>query len=1079
MPRVENTIPACAQCGCALSTAETDCLCPVCLFDGLDLPGEPGEMAGEPADAAPQSLLPIRGYTVVAEIARGGMGVVYRARQWEPEREVALKMLLPFSAASREMRERFRREAQALSELEHPGILPIYGMGEHDGLPWFTMKLAAGGNLAERAARFRGGWREIADLVATLADAVQFAHDRGILHRDLKPGNILFDDVSQPFVADFGLAKLIHEDADLTRTRLALGTPTYLAPEVAASSARHATVASDVYSLGAVLFELLAGRPPFQAEGLPALLARIVAEEARFSEGAAAADIPRDLRVIALRCLAKNPAQRYASARELAEELRRFLVGEPILARPASAAEKTWRWSRRNPALAASLAACAVLAIAGVAGVLRQLRQTEAARAIAVQKTDAEQSQRTRAEAALRRAEQSELLMRQNLYAADMLGAQRALERNDIGGARLLLDAHRPGEGQADLRGFEWRYLWGKSRPGNFMTIAADGPTVNAIAFSRDGKGLVFGSSQVLVHDVATFQLVGKLDVPNVQSLAILPKGGGFVMGSRHGHVVRWEAPRTVSWFNSGGRWPNVAISPQGILAVGTDSNVIGPVDGTTALYAAFPADAAAAARMKRVLPESGGVMAFTPDGKLLATGSWKGKITLWNPSDGAPVKVLRETSFVLTLGFSPDGRTLLACTSDHGVWIEDLGTGVRTNVARGHTAQVYGAAFSPDGQTLATGGADQTVRLWDIRTGRQLALFLGHSYSVGQIAWSNDGRMLATGGMDGAVRLWKVDQAEVVEKPVTGSIKRHLFSPDGRLVAVHNPEVGVTLHEFPSMKIVAGPRRTGQPLRFSGDGKMLVTFRQPAGAPAELARWSVADLGSTSVTPLPVSSQPLVMPTLSADGRRLAAGVGAGQVGLWDLSSPVKMTRLTIDRPGRVLALEFSPDGARLAAGFMDSKVVYVWALVPEPVKTELGEHVAFVRSVVFSPDGRTLISADTDKFIKVWDTVERKETGVMFGHREGIWSLDLSPDGRTVVSTSGDRMLSLWNVATRRQLARFELKALGRAVAFSPDGSALLVSTQKDGVPSVEIWRAPSLAEADAPSGIVTSPAAAPSAK
>ncbi|MEO5959454.1 MAG: protein kinase, partial [Opitutaceae bacterium] len=853
------------------------------------------------AAISPASLLPIRGYTVLAELARGGMGIVYRARQWAPEREVALKMLLPFSAASPELRERFQLEARTLSELDHPAILPIYETGDYDGLPWFSMKLATGGSLAATAPKFHGRWREIAELVATLADAVQFAHERGVLHRDLKPGNILFDGAERPFVADFGLAKLIRHDSDFTQSRLALGTPSYLAPEVAASNAQHATIASDVYSLGAILFELLAGRPPFEAEGVPALLARIVGEEPSFSGGAGATGIPSDLQVLAIKCLAKDPTHRYGSAREFAEELRRYLAGEPILARPATTVEKLWRWSRRKPALAASLAACGLIAVAGVAGILRQLRQTEAARAIAAQKATDEQAQRTRAETAMQQAERSELVMRQNLYAADMLGVQRALEQNDLGGARILLDAHRPTAGQEDLRGFEWRYFWGKSRPGNFLTLTHEGHEVSTLAFSPDGAWLAYGSRQVLLHDAATFQFHARADTPSIQSLAFLPRGQGLLLGNRQEAVLRWDwreaGPPSVS-FDSGGRWPNVAASPQGIFAVGTGTNLTDQTEGTTALYDTFPLDPAAVGR-RRVLPDSGGVIAFSPDGQLLATGSWQGSLKLWHPASGALVKTLTNANRVVSLHFSPDSQTLVACSYDDGVWLYDIASGGQRPVAREHQGQVYDAEISPDGRTLATGGMDQTMRLWDLRTGRQKALFLGHSYRVSRVAWSPDGKVLASGGQDGTVRLWREEPVAAEEKPFAGRVKRGLFSPDGRLVAVSLPDGGVALHEYPGMKIVAGPQRAGLPLRFGPEGRTLIALQQAPSAPAEITRWSVPDLRPLGRVPLQESAQPLLSPVLSADRRWLAAGLGRGEIVAWDLSGEKARIRLPIPNYG------------------------------------------------------------------------------------------------------------------------------------------------------------------------------------
>jgi eukaryotic-like serine/threonine-protein kinase len=298
------------------------------------------------------ALMRVPGYDLLEEVARGGMGIVYRARQHDPEREVALKMLLPHQAGSAELAARFRLEARTLADLEHPAILPVYQSGEHDGMPFFTMKLATGGTLAQRKQGLVGNWRAIATLMATIAEAVQFAHEHGVLHRDLKPGNILFDERERVYVSDFGLAKLVTANSGLTRSVEFLGTPHYVAPEVAASSARGATTASDVYSLGAVLYELIAGRPPFEAEGVPALLRKIENETASFQ---AACSAPRDLAVICLKCLAKEPSRRYASARDMADDLHRWIGGRNILARPATPAERFTSWVRRNPALATTL----------------------------------------------------------------------------------------------------------------------------------------------------------------------------------------------------------------------------------------------------------------------------------------------------------------------------------------------------------------------------------------------------------------------------------------------------------------------------------------------------------------------------------------------------------------------------------------------------------------------------------------------------------------------------------------------------------------------------------------------------
>ena len=302
----------------------------------------------EPGGTASTVLFTVPGHTVLAELGRGAAGIVYRARQTNPAREVALKILRPHEAGSVESRARFRLEATALAGLDHPVILPVFSVGEHDGLPYFTMKLCAGGSLAERANQFRANWRGTAQLMATLAEAVHYAHLRGVLHRDLKPGNVLFDEADRPFVSDFGLAKLVEATEGVgpaTRPLVVMGTPGYLAPEVIGGGAGVATTAADVYALGAILHELLAGAPPPTPVAVTAIRP----------------DVPRDLAVIAATCLQSEPAARYASAAALAEDLRAWLAGRPIAARPVSAFGLFWAWTRRNPALAAVSAAALLL----------------------------------------------------------------------------------------------------------------------------------------------------------------------------------------------------------------------------------------------------------------------------------------------------------------------------------------------------------------------------------------------------------------------------------------------------------------------------------------------------------------------------------------------------------------------------------------------------------------------------------------------------------------------------------------------------------------------------------------------
>lgn len=385
-----RTTRTCSMCGATLDAERTGGVCAACLLLG----------AVEVADPKPGSLGRIADYELLEVIARGGMGIVYRARQTRPDREVALKALPGAAVLSDEARQRFRIEAQAMARLEHPHILPIHALGEEDGTPFFSMKLAAGGTLARRIGDYAGQWRQIAELIATVARAAHFAHERGVLHRDLKPGNILFDEHGGIFVSDFGLAKVIDEEPDLTRTIELMGTPNYMAPELLRGGKGAATTASDVWSLGVILYELLTGQPPFRGENFATVLRQIAEEEPpplhrRPGIPPAGAGIPRDLVLITRKALQKDPARRYASARDLADDLHRWLRGEPIYAQPIPLAARVSLWAKRKPALAALSGALALVLFAGGLLLLRANRSLMSAVASA-------REQRARAESGLR-----------------------------------------------------------------------------------------------------------------------------------------------------------------------------------------------------------------------------------------------------------------------------------------------------------------------------------------------------------------------------------------------------------------------------------------------------------------------------------------------------------------------------------------------------------------------------------------------------------------------------------------------------------------------------------------------------
>src|SRR5216117_459051 len=457
---------SCARCGAELRPQNSEGLCTRCLLEsGLDepvvaLPGQPVLSTESEPQSSNAEHRPVRNfgdYELLEEIARGGMGVVYRARQLSLGRIVALKMILAGQFASQQIIQRFRGEVTAAALLQHPNIVAIHDVGIHDGQHYFSMDYVEGQNLSQLVGTRPLPPAKAARYVKLVAEAIHYAHQHGILHRDLKPSNVLVDASDQPRITDFGLAKRFgvppsgglasgpakartpNEPAEagtpymesFTLTGQMLGSPNFMPPEQASSQRGKVGRHSDVYGLGAILYHLLTARPPFQAESFESVINQLLNTEP-VSPRLLNSSVPPDLETICVKCLQKEPSRRYQSAQELAEELDRFLRDEPIHARPITRAERTWRWCRRNPVVAGLGAALVLLLLALAIG-----------SPIAAFRINRE---RQRAD--------------QNLYDSDMNLAHHALDDGDLGRARELLEAHRPRPGQTDLRGFEWRLLW-------------------------------------------------------------------------------------------------------------------------------------------------------------------------------------------------------------------------------------------------------------------------------------------------------------------------------------------------------------------------------------------------------------------------------------------------------------------------------------------------------------------------------------------------------------------------------------------------------------------------------------------
>jgi WD40 repeat protein/HEAT repeat protein len=983
----------------------------------------PAETATLPPDA-PRAAVPPLGsikyfgdYELLEEIARGGMGVVYKARQVSLNRIVAVKLILAGEyAGGRDVR-RFKAEAEAAANLDHPNILPIYEVGEHQGQQYFSMKLVEGGSLATA----RGlPVRKSADLLAAVARAVHFAHQRGILHRDVKPSNILLDADGTPYVSDFGLAKKVDAPSDLTQSGAVVGTPSYMPPEQARGEKR-VTTAADVYSLGAILYELLTGRPPFQADSAFDTVMQVIEKEPDHPRSVnKSAD--RDLSVIALKCLDKDPGRRYTSAAALADDLDHWASGEPILARPAPSWEKVWKWARRHPAAAGLLLTLLVALSAGVTGLLisnariaKKQRETDAAlqdRAAAMAGVaDAlvrESGAHLATAAALRKVKEEQARTKGALaaeqraaYLSDIALAAGEWAGNRPIRAGQLLDGTAP-----DLRGWEWHHLQRVSHAALREFDDLRGATLLG-GITPDGKLLLTADpSGPRLRDLATGKVVREFagHQHSVAAAALSPDGkriasaaGVAFLGRNNAEVILWEADtgrpiRTLATDHAG--ISALAFSPDGKWLVTSGG-------GSVRLWAA---DGAKEVHRWTLTPEqmagSGAGLAFSPDGKQLAVAA--GVTLVWNVETKAEVRVLKGES---QPAFSPDGKHLATVRGGSELVIRDAATGTERWAQRFDGPGLAGTTFTPDSKCVAVGGIDGAVRTWDVATKTETQVIRGQQ-----------------GWMFGL-----------------------LFSPDGtRLVtSIGDPMDAMRGHPFFEL-MLAGRSTTPPAVR-------------------------VWDVTRPQDYRLLVSGQTIfaVHP-----GRPEVAVASGKEVAFYELSTGAKL-RSFVAAPENVTQLAYSPDGSTLAVAWsvpptpgkeLEPGVREVHP-VKDPHRVQLLDaasgkpraepHVqeTSINALAFSPDGTLLATTGDGKKLTLLDATTGKLAATLEGAEHGATRLAFLPNGLLVRATSGmpfvsnqeplrviDGVIELWDVAGRKLVRTVDAgKGLGRAIAVSPDGKLL----------------------------------------
>jgi WD40 repeat protein len=1066
---------------------------------------EVGSGASVTLDSAPRVDGPgtvIGRYQLLELIGEGGMGLVYLAEQKEPvRRKVALKIIKP-GMDSKQVIARFEAEKQALAVLDHPNIAHVFDAGcTETGRPYFVMEHVKGMSITRYCDEHKLTIEQRLRLFEQVCEGVQHAHQKGIIHRDLKPSNILVTmqgDRPVPKIIDFGIAKAttqsLTEATVFTYQGQLLGTPEYMSPEQMDLATQDIDTRSDIYSLGVVLYELLAGVLPFESESFTkaglAEIQRTIREDEPASpsirltqmgdkaKGIAesrgthvvplARRLHRELEWIPLKAMRKDRCRRYRSASEMADDVHNYLTGRPLIAGPETALYRVQKFVRKHAGSVATVALVATAIVLGlVVSTTMYLRAEDARQKEAAACTQAEQATRketiarTQAEQAQNAEQQQRKLaetkaeeLRRTLYVNSIQLADAKYQEGNIGRVRSLLDSC-----PEDLRGWEWNRLNYISDQ-SLMTFE-DPCGLSSPSFSTDGKRVICaaGDGLVKVWDAASGRQVGTLGGGPYPAWLAYP---AWLMEVSHdgAHVAIYDGHdvNTVKVWNleKGGEPVTLAGHERMVDAVAWSPDgtriASGSVDRSIRIW-----DSASGKELMTLWGHRQAVtcVAFSPDGHRLVSGGDDNVVATWDLTNGAgPSLFFGHERPVKSVAFSSNGERIVSAGDDNTVRVWDATTSALLMTLRGHDSPVHSAQFSPDGKRLVS-AAGNKIKVWDANSGMELITLRGHEYDVWSVAFSPDGQRIISASGDGDVKIW---DAAVNHEVTTlhpndrrDSVCSLAISPDAsRFVVGLGGEIKVydsaTMTEIMTMR---GHGHQVTSVGFNSDGTRLVSGSVDGTAKV----WDVRS-GSELLTFREHKQEVVYSVCFSPDDKRIVSSTnGIGPIKVWD--STTSDTLMTLHHPGLAV---FSPDGKRIASGGPDGTVRFWDAQTGAEITTFRGHEtpigrVAPIWYIAFSPDGRYLAFGGSQTTIRVWSTETGKETARLIGHRDAVWRIAFTPDGRRLVSVGTDAV-RVWDFITGAELLTLEgHNGFVGKIAIAPDGK-WIVSGGYEG--EIRVWDA-----------------------